>query len=654
MTTGRGPAEVLGGETGLLTRLVGALALTWRAGRVLALATVALSVLQGLLPAATAWLMKLLLDALQDPLAARAHPLLLVAGIGIASAATATAVYLARYVNGQLGRATTLTSQRDLYSAVNGFQSLVRFENPNFLDKLRLAQQAALMAPNQTTYAILNVVQGIVTIGGLLGVLLTISPVMVVITVVAALPALAIEILLSRRQASVVWGTSPRHRRQFLFQALLLNLSAVKEIRLFRIGGFLLSRMLRETADINTAERRLDLQSVRIQAPLALLGAAITAGGLLWMVGQAVAGRFTIGDVSAFVAAMAGVQTALATAASAASEGYRGLLLFGHYLDVLRMPPDLPPPRRTPISTPPLRAGITIENVWFRYSETGPWVLRGTSLTIPHGTSVALVGLNGSGKTTLVKLLCRLYDPQRGAIRWDGVDIREFDVDSFRERVSAVFQDYMSYDLTAAENIGLGDIRRLNDRERIAAAARAAGIDDAIASLRRGYDTILSRTFFQGDGADDEERGVILSGGQWQRVAIARALMRSDRDLLILDEPSSGLDPAAERAIHERLRAYRVGATSLLISHRLGSVKDADKICVLQDGRVTEEGTHSDLMAAGGEYSRLFQMQAESYVGNTVQAPPSQTDQTGRQAVPLGPAPRARPAGSYDHRQGHL
>src|SRR5690606_27819963 len=165
-------------------------------------------------------------------------------------------------------------------------------------------------------------------------------------------------------------------------------------------------------------------------------------------------------------------------------------------------------------------------------------------------------------------------------------------------------------------------------------------------SLRRGYDTILSRTFFQGDGADDEERGVILSGGQWQRVAIARALMRSDRDLLILDEPSSGLDPAAERAIHERLRAYRVGATSLLISHRLGSVKDADKICVLQDGRVTEEGTHSDLMAAGGEYSRLFQMQAESYVGNTVQAPPSQTDQTGRQAVPLGPAPRARPAGS--------
>jgi ATP-binding cassette subfamily B protein len=623
VTEGNRTRDGLGGGTRIARRLLGAVALTWRAGPVLTTVTLLLTTIQGLFPAATAWLTKLLLDALQSPDQARAHPLVLVLGIGIVGSCAAVAVHVMRYVNGQLGRATTVTSQRELYSAVNRFQGLARFESPAFLDRLRLAQQAAQMAPNQATSSIFSIGQSLVGIGGLLAVLMTVSPVMTVITVLAAVPALFVQIALSRREASVTWAISPRHRRQFLFQSLMLNLAAVKEIRLFHLGDLLLGRMLRETAGINEAERRMDLRTVVTQSPLALLGTAIAAGGLLWMVGRTMTGAFTIGDVSAFVAAVAGVQAALATAASATSDCYRALLLFGHYLDVRQMGSDLQPPRGALAQAPPLRQAVEIDNVWFRYTEDGPWVLCGTTFTIPHGTSAALVGLNGSGKSTLVKLLCRMYDPQRGAIRWDGVDLRDLDIEVLRERMSVVFQDYMSYDLTAAENIGIGDVRHLDDRERVVAAARQAGVDDTIGQLKRGYDTMLSRTFFQGDNGDGEERGVILSGGQWQRVAIARALMRADRDLLILDEPSSGLDPAAERAVHQRLRAYREGATSLLISHRLGAIKDADKIVVLQDGTVTEQGTHADLMAEGGEYSRLFRLQAENYVERSATAPPA-------------------------------
>jgi ATP-binding cassette subfamily B protein len=236
-------------------------------------------------------------------------------------------------------------------------------------------------------------------------------------------------------------------------------------------------------------------------------------------------------------------------------------------------------------------------------------VLRGVSLAVPHGMATALVGLNGAGKSTLVKLLCRLYDPTRGSIHWDGVDLRELSVPQLRDRIGAVFQDYVSYDLSAAENIGLGDVAALADRTRIHAAAERAGIDATLDALPDGYDTMLSREYVDQDVAT----GVLLSGGQWQRVALARSLMRDGRDLLILDEPSSGLDAAAEHEIHRRLREHRAGTTSVLISHRLGAVRDADQIVVLSGGRVTECGTHEALLAAGGEYARLFHLQADGY-----------------------------------------
>jgi ATP-binding cassette subfamily B protein len=260
-----------------------------------------------------------------------------------------------------------------------------------------------------------------------------------------------------------------------------------------------------------------------------------------------------------------------------------------------------------------LRRGIELRDVWFRYDDEHPWVLRGVSLFIPQGIAVALVGLNGAGKSTLVKLLCRFYDPTRGAILWDGEDLRTVDLAELRGRIGAVFQDYMTYDLSATENVAVGDLSALDDQSRVHAAARRAGIHEVLEKLPQGYETPLTRSFFGGSDEKEDQAGVRLSGGQWQRVALARAFLRDRRDLMILDEPSAGLDAEAEHEVHSRLRAHRAGQTSLLISHRLGTIRDAEQIVVLADGVIVEQGIHADLVSAGGAYARLFALQAAGY-----------------------------------------
>jgi ATP-binding cassette subfamily B protein len=259
--------------------------------------------------------------------------------------------------------------------------------------------------------------------------------------------------------------------------------------------------------------------------------------------------------------------------------------------------------------------GIELVDVWFRYAEGQPWVLRGVNLTLPPQRAVALVGENGAGKSTLIKLLCRLYDPTRGVILWDGVDVRTIPLPVLRQRIAAVFQDFMSYELTAAENIALGDVDGAGGLDtrpaRLTAAARDAEVLDTVDALPHGWDTLLSRTFVDHENPDED--GVLLSGGQWQRLALARALLRADRDLLILDEPSSGLDPEAEHRIHRRLARRRGGRISVLISHRLNTVRDADEIVVLDEGMIVERGTNARLLAAGGRYARLFEIQASGY-----------------------------------------
>jgi ATP-binding cassette subfamily B protein len=314
-----------------------------------------------------------------------------------------------------------------------------------------------------------------------------------------------------------------------------------------------------------------------------------------------------------FIAAVAGLQGGLSALAHGIATTHQQLLLFGHYADVVHSSPDLPVAAE-PRATGPLGTGIELRDVWFRYADDLPWVLRGVTLTIPYGQAVAVVGLNGAGKSTVAKLLCRFYDPVRGSIHWDGVDLRDLDPAELRARLGAVFQDHMTYDFSARDNIAVGDLSALDDLERIRAAAVNAGVHEVVTELPDGYDTALTRMFVLSlKKGTAPKTGVTLSGGQWQRVALARAFLREQADVMILDEPSSGLDPEAEHDVHLRMRRYRADRTSLLISHRLNAVREADVIAVLDDGVIAELGGHDELMAADGRYARLFRLQASGY-----------------------------------------
>jgi ATP-binding cassette subfamily B protein len=629
------------------------LATVWAAAPGLLLAEAVLAIVGGLTPAANAWLSRAVLNALVPssrpasrmpggmpavatapgggPAASRPasrmpggmlaglhhvaagnHIVVLAVALGAVGLASSVLPYASRYTDQELKRRLGLLIQDRLFAAINSFAGLRRFETPRYLDQIRLAEQSAKTAPTQLIAAAFGSAQSLITVVGFIATLEFISPVLTAIVLATVVPSVAAELLMSRRRAGLQWRASPAMRRQIFYGRLLTDDRAVKEVRIFHLGDFLRRRLVSELHAIHSDERSLDRKTTITQGSLGLLAACITAGGLIWVIGQAAAGRLSPGDVTMFMMAGIGVQSGLSSLATKAAGAYEAMLVFGHYLDIVTEGPDLPvaaEPRRLPA----LRAGIEVRDVWFRYDDAHPWVLRGVSLFIPRGSSVALVGLNGAGKSTLVKLLCRLYDPVRGTILWDGVDISEVAPEELRARIGAVFQDYMAYDLTAAENVGIGDLAHLTDRDRIRGAAEQAGMHDKLAGLPRGYDTMLSRIYFDSKDKDNPDTGVVLSGGQWQRLALARGLMRADRDLLILDEPSSGLDAEAEHAIHQRLVAMREGRTSLLISHRLGSVRAADTILVLAGGRVVERGTHDELMAASGEYRRLFTLQASGY-----------------------------------------
>lgn len=596
------------------------LGLVWAASPMAALAMVVLAVAGGATPTVAAWLQRAVLNGLVqrgkgDAVisgASTTRVIELGVLLGIVGVVSAVTQYGRNYVQAELRRGLSLIIPDRAFEAINTFPGISRFESPVFADKIRIVQQLSNNTATTLVSSGLQAAQSLITAIGMFGALELISPVLAAIVAATVIPAMAAQLSNSRKRAGLEWHKSPALRRQMFYSRLLCDRDAAQEVRLFNLGGFLRSRMSAEIRSVNQGQRALDLRILTAEGSLALVAAAITAAGTVWVVLQAVAGKLSIGDVSLFTIAAVSVQGAISGMVSRLADVYQSLLLFGHYADVVAAGPDLPlalPSR--PVA--PLRHGIEVRDVWFRYDAGHPWVLRGVSMFIPAGQAAALVGLNGAGKSTLVKLLCRLYDPVRGAILWDGTDIRDVAPGDLRARIGTVFQDYMCYDLTAAENIGIGDLEHLGDAARIRDAAEQAGAHEKLASLPHGYDTLLSRVFFDNKDKDNPKTGVILSGGQWQRLAVARGCMRADRDLLILDEPSSGMDAEAEHALHRRISGLREGRTSLLISHRLGSIRDADTIYVLSDGQIAERGSHRDLMEAEGEYHRLFTLQASGY-----------------------------------------
>jgi ATP-binding cassette subfamily B protein len=289
---------------------------------------------------------------------------------------------------------------------------------------------------------------------------------------------------------------------------------------------------------------------------------------------------------------------------------YEHNLYLNNLFELMAKEPSLPVAAAPKPVPEPLVGEIRFEHVTFVYPGAETKALDDVSFTVAAGETLAVVGRNGAGKTTLFKLICRLYDPSEGRILIDGVDIRDFEPDALRRQIGAMFQDYVDYQATAAENIGLGSVPDIADRQAVVSASKQAGSDELISRLPAGYDTALGKWF---------DAGVNLSGGEWQKVALARAFMRQEARVLLLDEPTSALDAQAEYDLFERLRSLTRGRTAVYISHRFSTVRRADRIIFLEHGRLVEQGTHEELMRLGGRYARLFRMQAAAYTGEDVE-----------------------------------
>ncbi|WP_370132931.1 ABC transporter ATP-binding protein [Streptacidiphilus sp. EB103A] len=559
------------------------------------------------MPAVTGYLSKMLVDDLTLRSASGAGQVGWLAG-GVAAGAGLTAVLtaLAGLTTTASGRSVKMLAQDRLYRRINGFKGLRPFEDPATQDSIRLAEQASQDAPRQVLDFSLTALRAATTIAGFLGTVLAVWPLMGLLLVGCVAASSAGQLWLARRQVDSMQRSMADVRRQFIYRTLLLDRRSATEIRLFGAGPEFHRRTLdslRNMLDVEVGKARRDAAT---QSALALLTAVAAGAAGAAVAEQVWHGHLTIGEMALFTAAVTSVQGALATILVQFGRTDQALRLFAEYLKIVEAPDDLPDGGRRPER---LRHGITLEDVWFRYGQDEPWVLRGLDLHLTHGETVGLVGVNGAGKSTLIKLLCRFYEPIRGRILWDGVDIRELSTEELRARIGVTFQDYMTYDMTARDNIGVGQLEHMSDLERIRAAAGLAEIDDVLIGLPDGYQTLLSRTLVD----PGQDTGVLLSGGQWQRVALARSLLRDDADLLILDEPSSGLDALAERRVHDTLARHRAGRTSLLVSHRLASLRKADRIIVLAAGRIAEQGSHQELLVLDGRYAELFRTQAEGY-----------------------------------------
>lgn len=521
-----------------------------------------------------------------------------------------------------LGELVTSHVNRRLVSSACSAE-LVTFESSEFQDRLQRALASAGTRPFQLTTGLLRITGAALSAAAIAGALLLIEPALVVLLLFAWAPLWFATTASSRAFYAFAWRTTGAERvRAYLFHLLTGN-AAAKELRAFGSARILADRYARLTEERTAELRRL----IRRRLMLGLAGTigsygltALIAGTLAYL---ALTGRVAPAGALASIPGVILLTQRLQYLSFGATSLYEGALFMEDLNSFLKSEGEIEPG----VSPDPLDpiTRLTVEGVSFTYPGGSGPALDGVSLEIHRDEVVALVGENGSGKTTLAKLLCRLYSPDTGSIRWNGLDLADIGTARVRKSVAVLFQDFLRYLLSARENIGMGKVEHLEDLPAIRVAAEMAGADRFLRRLSDGYETMLASEF---------EGGVDLSGGQWQRVALARALMR-DASLLILDEPTAAVDARAETEIFELIRRLGHGRATLLISHRFSTVMSADRIYVLRKGRVAEVGTHVQLMSNDGLYAELYRLQAKAFLQREAV---SETKTSGRAGTASGSA----------------
>ena len=476
------------------------------------------------------------------------------------------------------------------------------FEDPDLQDKLDRARRQTMGRMNLMSQLFGQVQDAITVISFAVG-LLVYAPWLILLLAVALIPAFVGEAHFNALGYSLNFAWTPERRQLEYVRQMGASVETAKEVKIFNLHRYLIAKY-RELADkFFKANRSLARRRAvwgTLLAALGTLGYYVAYAYIAW---RTVKGDFSIGDLTFLAGSFRRLRQLLEGLLVGFSQVAGQALYLDDLFSFFEIEPEIVSPANPRPVPRPIASGFVFENVGFRYPDAERWALRGLNFELHAGEVLALVGENGAGKTTLVKLLARLYDPDEGRILLDGHDLREYDLDQLRANIGVIFQDFVRYHLTAGENIGVGQIDAMHDHERIRSAARRALADQVIDALPQGYDQQIGRRF---------KTGVDLSGGQWQKIAIARAYMR-DAQVMILDEPTAALDARSEFEVFQRFKELSDDRTAVLISHRFSSVRMADRILVLAEGRLEASGTHTELLAQGGRYAELFELQAAGY-----------------------------------------
>jgi ATP-binding cassette, subfamily B, bacterial len=479
---------------------------------------------------------------------------------------------------------------------------LAQFEDSEFYDKLNRARQEASARPLSLVNRTFALVQNGISLISYAGLLFNFSPWAVVILVTAGLPVFIAETKFSGERFRVFQWRSPLRRMLIYLEIVLAREDHAKEVQLFNLGPGLMRRYRDLFAEIYSEEKRLTIRRDSWGFGLGLLGSAAFYVAYAWVAVATVQGQISLGEMTMYLLVFKQGQSAVSAMLSAIGGMYEDNLYVSNLYDYLEQPRSIA--AGTTMHGVDPNAGVRFENVSFRYPGAQHDALRNVDLTIEPGETIALVGHNGSGKTTLVKLLAGLYPPDSGSVRYQGLDLREWDPVALRSHIGIIFQDFNRYQLRVGENIGVGDVTAFDDTQRWRNAAEKGQAAEFIEQLPERYDTQLGRWF---------NNGQELSGGQWQRIALARAFMRDGAQILVLDEPTSSMDAETETQIFEHFRSLIQDKIVILISHRFSTVRQADRIVVLDNGEIIEQGSHEELMAQQGRYAALFELQARAY-----------------------------------------